>query len=291
MFAAAFDYVRAESVAHALQLMQQHGPDAKVIAGGHSLLPAMRLRLAQPKTLIDISRLLELQYVREEGSELVLGALVTHYQVLSNPLVQEQCPALAETAAVVADMQVRNRGTIGGAVAHADPAGDYPAILLALGATIEVQGPRGARRIPAEQFFTGPFETAVRADELLTAIRVPKLEPGEAAVYRKFTRRQNDYGMAGVACFLKAGADKVCTEIRVGITCVGLSAYRAVATEGALRGARLTRERVRTAAEEAITGVEVSGDLYVPADYRAALCQVETRRAIEDCLAKLGHTL
>ncbi|HLO03497.1 MAG TPA: xanthine dehydrogenase family protein subunit M [Symbiobacteriaceae bacterium] len=291
MFAAAFDYVRAESVAHALQLMQQHGPDAKLIAGGHSLLPAMRLRLAQPKTLIDIGRILELQFVREEGNDLVLGALATHYQILAAPLVKARCPALAETAEVVADMQVRNKGTIGGAIAHADPAADYPAILLALGATVEMQGMGGTRRVPIDQFFTGPFETALQPDEVLTAIRVPKMQAGEAAVYRKFTRRQNDYGMTGIACFLKAGPDKVCTEIRVGITCVGLSAYRAKATEGVMRGARMTPERIQAAAEEAITGVDVSGDAYVPADYRAALCQVETRRAIEDCIAQLGLTL
>lgn len=291
MFAAAFDYVRAESVAHALQLMQQHGPDAKLIAGGHSLLPAMRLRLAQPTTLIDIGRILELQYIREEGNDLVLGALATHFQLLSSEIVKARCPALAETASVVADMQVRNKGTIGGAVAHADPAADYPAILLALGASVEMQGPSGTRQVPIEQFFTGPFETALKADEILTAIRVPKMQAGEAAVYRKFTRRQNDYGMTGIACFLKAGADKVCTEIRVGVTCVGLSAYRAVATEGVLRGARMTPERIQAAAEEAITGVDVNGDAYVPADYRAALCQVETRRAIEDCVRQLGLTL
>lgn len=291
MFAAAFDYVRAESVDHALQLMQQHGPDAKLIAGGHSLLPAMRLRLTSPKTLIDISRLLELQDIRAEGNELVLGALATHHQVLSNPLVNRHCPALAETASVVADMQVRNKGTIGGAVAHADPAADYPAILLALGATVELKGPQGARRVPMDDFFVGPFETAMQEGELLTAVRVPKVEAGETAVYRKFTRRQNDYGMTGVACYMKAGPDKLCTEVRVGITCVGLSAYRATATEAMLRGARLTPERIQAAAAESITGVDVGGDTYVPAEYRAHLCQVETGRAIADCVARLGLTL
>lgn len=291
MFAAAFDYVRAESVDHALHLMQQHGPDAKLIAGGHSLLPAMRLRLTSPKTLIDISRLLELQDIREDGSELVLGALVTHHQVLSSLLVNRVSPALAETASVVADMQVRNKGTIGGAVAHADPAADYPAILLALGATVELKGPQGARRVPMADFFVGPFETAMQADELLTAVRVPMLERGETAAYRKFTRRQNDYGMTGVACYLKVGPDKLCTEVRVGITCVGLSAYRATATEAMLRGARLTPERIQAAAAESIAGVDVGGDTYVPAEYRAHLCQVETGRAITDCVARLGLTL
>jgi carbon-monoxide dehydrogenase medium subunit len=288
MFPAAFDYVRAESVDHALQLLKQHGSEAKLIAGGHSLLPAMRLRLAQPKLVIDIGRLLDLQYVREEGAALALGALTTHYQILSAPLIQAKCPALAQTAAVVADMQVRNKGTIGGSIAHADPAADYPAILLALGATVVAKGPSGERRLPIDRFFTGPFETALQEGEILTEVRVPVMQTQEAAVYRKFTRRANDYGMTGVACWLKAGPDRTCEEIRVGITCVGMQAYRAKAVEAVLQGATLTAQRVAAAAEEAVQGIDVMADGYVPADYRAHLCQVETRRAILDCMSQLG---
>lgn len=286
MFPAEFDYVRAESLEHAVALLGEYGEDARLLAGGHSLLPAMKLRLARPAVLIDIGRLRELQFIREVGGELQIGALTTHHQLETTGVVAEKARALAEAARVVADVQVRNRGTIGGVLAHADPAADYTAVLLALGATVIATGPGGARTISLEDFFTGPFTTALAKGEVLTEVRIPTGAGGAGSVYRKFVRRESDYGLSGVAVSLRVNALGVCEQARVGVTCVAVQPYRATATEQALRHQRLTPEVLAGAAALVTAGHDALEDTYVSAAYRTHLVQVETQRALETALER-----
>jgi len=284
MFAADFDYVRATSVEHAVALLGQYGDDARLLAGGHSLLPAMKLRLARPGILVDIGRLRELRYIREAGAELLIGSLSTHYQLETSAPVFEKARALAEAARVVADVQVRNRGTIGGVLAHADPAADYAAVLLALGATVVATGPGGIRSIAIGDFFTGPFTTALAKGEVLTEVRIPAGTGGAGSSYRKFVRRESDYGLTGVAVCLRVNALGICEDARVGVTCTAVSPYRATATEQALLHQRLTPQVLSAAAALAAAGQDVLEDAYVSAQYRTHLVQVETSRALQEAL-------
>jgi carbon-monoxide dehydrogenase medium subunit len=284
MIPATFDYVRAQSLDEAVALLAKHGDNAKLLAGGHSLIPAMKLRLAQPGVIIDIGRLREMSYIRQESGEIAIGALTTHHEVETSDLLRRHAPALAAAAAVLGDVQVRNRGTIGGALAHADPAADYPAVALALDCTFVVRGPGGDRTIAATDWFVGPFTSAMHPGEILREIRLPVGAPGSQSVYRKFVRRAADYGMTGVAVYLEAQG-QMCQALRVGITCVGMTAYRAEGVEQALLGKALTPENIRAAAARAVDGIDVNADLYVDAEYRSHLCRVETARAIEDALA------
>src|SRR4051812_12955661 len=199
MIPAAFDYVRAESADHAIKLLGEHGDDAKLLAGGHSLLPLMKLRLATPAVLVDLGRVTDLSYVRDAGDHVAVGALTRHHDVEHSDLLGTEAPLLAHAAGEVGDPQVRHRGTIGGSVAHGDPASDLPAVLLALRATLVAQGPSGTREIAVDEFFTGFLETALAEDELLTEIRVPKLN-GAGWAFEKFNRRAQDWAIVGVAC-------------------------------------------------------------------------------------------
>lgn len=280
MFPAEFDYYRPDSLRGALDLLSRFGDDARILAGGHSLLPAMRLRLAQPKVLIDIGRLRDLAYIREETGEVAVGALTTHYEVETSSVLEARATAFPDAAKVLADVQVRNLGTVGGALAHADPAADYPAVVLALGGRVVFTGPSGKRSVPVDDLFVGPFTTAIRPGEILTEIRIPAQGPGTGSAYVKFVRRASDYGMAGVAARITVDGAGVCRDARVAVTCVGPTAYRAADTEKALVGQRLTDEVIAAAAEKAVAGVDVADDPYVPADYRAHLAQVIARRAI-----------
>ncbi len=287
MFPAAFDYVRAESIGHALQLLEEHGDNARLLAGGHSLLPAMKLRLAQPKLLVDIGRLRELQYIREEGNYVTIGSLTTHAALERSALVAEKARALFDAAHVVADVQVRNRGTIGGVLAHADPQADYTAVMLALGAEVVTVGRGGTRAIPIDQFFLGPFATSLAPGEILAEIRIPKAGARSGSCYRKFVRRASDYGLTGVSACLSVAPDGVCTHARIGITCVSLSPYRPYNSEAALVGRKLTPDVIEAAARLAVDGVMVNEDTYTSADYRSHLARVETRKAIEDALSRI----
>src|SRR5246127_4850118 len=223
MIPASFDYEVAESPAHALSLLAEHGEDAKLLAGGHSLLPMMKLRLAIPAVLIDIARVTELSGIRADGSELVIGATTRHADVAGSPLVKAEAPILAHAAAQVGDPQIRHRGTIGGSLAHADPSADLPMTVVAMGGSIEITGPSGVRVVGADDFFTGPFESALGPDELLSAVRVPR---GGSVPwgYQKFTRRANDWAIVGVAAY---GG-------RVALASMGGTPLRATATEEAL---------------------------------------------------------
>jgi aerobic carbon-monoxide dehydrogenase medium subunit len=263
---AQFDYVAAESAAHALDLMASLGDEAKLLAGGHSLLPMMKLRLVAPTALIDIGRVSELAGIRADGDELVIGAMTRHADLAAAELVRSGAPLLAHAAAQVGDPQIRHRGTIGGSLAHADPAADLPMALLALGGTIEAQGPGGTRLIAADDFFTGFFETSLAPDELLTAVRVPR-RPDAAWGYQKFVRRANDWAIVGVAA----------TDGRIALANMGPVPLRASAAEQALAGGAGIAE----AAELAADGTEPGEDIHADGEFRRHLARVLTRRALE----------
>jgi carbon-monoxide dehydrogenase medium subunit len=267
---AAFDYVRASSVEEALELLARHGEDAKILAGGHSLLPAMKLRLAQPRVLIDLGRVPGLAGIRPADGRIEIGALTTHAEIEASEFLASSCPLLPETAATIGDVQVRNRGTLGGSLAHADPAADWPAAILALDAEIEAAGPGGRRTIPAAEFFVDLFQTALRPGEILTAVRVRPTGP--AVAYEKFAQKASGFAVAGVAAVLSDG------PARVAVTGVAAKAYRATAAEKALR--KLSPASIDAAAERAADGVEPLGDLHASAEFRAHLAKVLARRAL-----------
>ena len=277
MYAANFDYVRAGSVDEAVALLKKRGDAAKVLSGGHSLIPAMKLRLARPSLVIDIGRIPGLSYIRESGAAIAIGATTTHHDVESSALLKQRSPLLAETASHIGDVQVRNRGTIGGSLVHADPAADYPAAILALDAEIDLVGPRGKRTIKAADFFVDLMQTAAAADEILTEIRIP-VTPASVA-YVKTEQKASGFAIAGVAVV----ADP--SGVRVGITGVAARAYRATAVERAL-GQQRTAAAIADAAAHAADGVQALADIHASAEYRAHLAQVNARRALERALAR-----
>jgi aerobic carbon-monoxide dehydrogenase medium subunit len=273
MIPAAFEYEVAGSVAEAVDLLGAR-EDAKLLAGGHSLVPAMKLRIARPGTLVDIGRLGDLSYVREDGDAIAIGALTRHHDVAASDLVRDRCGIVAFAAAQIGDPQVRHRGTIGGSVAHGDPASDLPGVLLALDAEFVATGSGGERRIPAAEFFTGVFETALGPQDVLTEIRVPAISGGWS--YLKFSRRAQDWATVGVAAVAANGAAKV------GLVSMGATPLRAAAVEQALAGGA----DPAAAAEHADEGTEPASDVAGSADYRRHLARVLTRRALEQALAR-----
>jgi len=266
MIPASFDYALAESAEHALTLLAEHGEDAKLLAGGHSLLPMMKVRLAQPAVLIDIARVPGLSGISLDGDQVVIGATTRHAELASSALLRAEAPILAYAAAQIGDPQIRHRGTIGGSLAHADPSADLPVTLLALGGSVEAVGPSGPRTVAADDFFTGPFETALGPDELLTAVRVPRGGPVSWG-YQKFTRRANDWAIVGVAAY---GG-------RVALASMGGTPLRATATEEALKAGASVEEAAELAAE----GTSPGYDFHADSDYRRHLARVLTRRALE----------
>ncbi len=270
MIPAAFDFVRAESASEAISLLSEHGEDAKFLAGGMSLLPLMKLRLATPTVLVDVGRLRDLSYVLDAGDHIAVGALTRHRDLETNDLLATDCGVLRAVAAQVGDNQVRHRGTIGGSVAHGDPASDLPAALLALDATFVLQGPNGSRSVAATEFFRGFLETALEPDELLTEIQVPKSGAGGFA-YEKFNRRAQDWAIVGAVATHVHGATNVA------LVNMGSTPLRATAVETALaQGASAS-----DAAREAAVGTEPSADLNASPEYRTHLAQVLVRRALE----------
>ena len=266
MIPAPFEYIAAESPEHALQLLAEHGDDAKVLAGGHSLLPMMKLRLATPELLIDIGRLAALAGVIADGDELVIGATTRHADLAASDLVRADAPLLAYAAAQVGDPQIRHRGTIGGSLSHADPAADLPLALGALGGSMQLQGQGSTRLVSADDFFQGYFETALQPDELLTAVRVPR-RPGVPWGYQKFVRRSNDWAIVGAA----AVAD------RIALASMGPTPMRAHAAEAALAAGASPAEAAALAAE----GTSPGEDMHADREYRQHLARVLTRRALE----------
>ncbi len=283
-----FAYDRAASVDEAISLLVEHGESAKLIAGGHSLLPIMKLRLAEPERLIDIGRIAALQGVRAEGDEMVVGALTTHHQLATDPLVMEHVPLLAATAARVGDRQVRNRGTLGGALAHADAASDYPAAILALEATIVAQGPNGARRIAAQDFFVDFLTTALRPDELLTEVRIAAPPRGHGWSYQKLANQASGYAIVGVGALVVLNGAGVCSDIRVGVTGAAAVAWRANAVEASLLNQKLDAAAVEMAAARVCDGIEPLDDLHGSAEYRRRVTEGLTRRAIGEAAARAG---
>lgn len=281
MIPAAFDYLRPQTLQEAVGLLVQHGEDAKILAGAHSLLPAMKLRLAQPKVLIDIGRITDLNYIREQDGKIVIGAMTTHHHIEASALLREQCPLLAEVAAQVGDVQVRNRGTIGGSVVHADPAADWPAAILALDAEMEVVGPEQTRLIPAKKFFVNLFQTALKPNEILREIRVP-ITAGSVA-YVKSVQRASGFAIAGSAVVVNAAHQTV----NVGITGVAAKPYRATAVETKLRGQPLTPENIAAAAKRAASRIEPLSDIHASAEFRAHLACVNTQRALALAASRL----
>ena len=270
MIPAAFDYVRAESAEEAISLIAQHGDEAKFIAGGHSLLPMMKLRLAQPSVLIDIGRLSDLSYIREDGDQIAIGAMTRHMDVETSDVLKQHVPLLAHAAGHVGDPQVRHRGTIGGSIAHADPASDLPATTLALGATYVAQGPNGTREIAAADFYQTFFESALEADEVLTEIRVPKMN-GAGWSFQKFNRRAQDWAIVGVAAWRDGD--------RAGVGLVNMGATPVLATSVA--AAIASGASVADAAEQAAADADPQADLNASVEYRQHLAKVLTRRALD----------
>ncbi|HEX6131035.1 MAG TPA: xanthine dehydrogenase family protein subunit M [Actinomycetota bacterium] len=272
MIPAPFEYVRAESVDDAIAALGA-SEDAKLLAGGHSLLPAMRLRIARPSTLVDIGRLRDLSYVRDDGDRIAIGALTRHHDLANDEALRAACPIVASTAEGIGDPQVRHMGTIGGSCAHGDPAGDLPSVLLALEADLVARGPNGERTIAARDFFTSLFETALAPDEVLTEIRVPKTTGGWS--YMKFQRRAIDWAVVGVAAVRADGG------ARVALTNMGLTPLRASGVEAALAGGA----DPATAAERADEGTSPPSDAFASDGYRRELSKVLVRRALEEALA------
>jgi len=279
MIPAKFDYVRPSSLDEAVQALADGGDDAKIIAGGQSLLPLLRLRLAYPELLVDLAGLDELRGVTDAGDSLLIGSRTTHYQLVHDPLVAEHCGLLAQATRTVADPAVRHRGTLGGALAHADPAGDLPAVALALDVTLIARGPGGEREIPAADFFVDYLTTSLEPDEILTAVRVPKLGAGWGYRYEKFHRTAQSWATVGVAALVRRSNGSV-AEARVGLTNMGPVPVRARAVEDAAAGADASRDALRAAAARADEGTEPPGDLHGAPDYRRHLARVLTGRAL-----------
>ncbi|HWH15928.1 MAG TPA: xanthine dehydrogenase family protein subunit M [Miltoncostaeaceae bacterium] len=278
MIPAQFDYVAPTSVAEAVQALQQAGEDAKVLGGGQSFIPVLRLRLSYPETVIDLGRIPELRGVREEGDELVIGAMTRHHDVVRDPLVRQHAALLSEATATVADPAVRHRGTLGGALAHADPAGDLGAPAIALGATLVAEGPSGRRSIPASDFFLDYLETALSPDEILVEVRVPK-HTGWGARYEKFNRVAQAWSIVAVAATVRVDGGSI-AEARVALTNMGSTPIRATGVEEALAGASLDASAIEQAAARAAEGTDPPSDLNAKADYREHLARVLTRRAL-----------
>src|SRR4051794_20576199 len=310
MIPAPFAYARPTTVDEALQAVASGGEDVKILAGGQSLIPVMRLRLAAPETVVDLTRVAELRGVREEDDAIVIGAMTTHSDVLSDPLIKQFAPLIAEATETVADRQVRHRGTFGGALAHADPAGDLPAVALALDAEFVIAGPSGRRSVPAADFFVDYLTTALEEGELLVEIRIPKLAEaegggvrdekvnrvgqawsvvagaaagghagGRGGGYEKFSRFAQAWSIVAVAAAVRREGGRI-AEARIGLTNMGPTPLRARATEAALVGVDVSLETVTSAAAQAAEGTSPSSDLNAQADYRQHLAQVLTRRAL-----------
>jgi aerobic carbon-monoxide dehydrogenase medium subunit len=278
MIPAAFDYVAPDSVEDAIAALGSGPDEVKVLAGGQSLIPVLRLRLAAPSLVVDIGRIAALYGVTDDGEAIVIGALTTHDDITSDPLVAEHAALLARAAETIGDPQVRHRGTFGGALAHADPAGDMPAAALALDAEMEVMGPSGARTIPAAEFFTDLFTTALGEQDVLTRIRVPK-HTGWGSHYEKFTRVAQQWSIVGVAAAVRV-EDGAVAAATVALTNMGPTAVRAPAVEAALVGQHASEAAVRAAAEHAADGTHPVTDTNGDADYRRHLATVLTRRAL-----------
>jgi carbon-monoxide dehydrogenase medium subunit len=287
MIPSAFEYLAPTTLQEAVSLLAQHKDEAKLLAGGHSLLPMMKLRLAAPAYLIDLGRVPDLAYIRESGGRLQIGPMTTHFMVESSDLLRQRLTALPEAAGMIGDVQVRNCGTIGGSVAHADPAADLPAVMLMAEAQFTLLGPRGERTVPAGQFFVDLLTTALQPDEILTGIQIPLPPPRTGTAYMKVFQKASGFAIVGVAAWVTLDADnRTCQMARVGLTGVAAKAFRATAVEQALVGRAIDEAAITAAAEHASEGVEPLSDLHASGEYRLALAQVYTKRALLRALTR-----
>jgi carbon-monoxide dehydrogenase medium subunit len=286
MIPAEFQYYAPATVAEAISLLQQHD-EAKVLAGGHSLLPALKLRLSQPPVLIDIGKVADLKRIFvDRGSRVTVGASVTYHEVATNQDVQQACPVLAECVGQIGDIQVRNRGTLAGSLAHADPAADLPAVALALGATITAQGPNGSREIGADDMFVEMLTTALEPNEIITDVRFPTVGQGEGAAYAKLRHPASRYAIVGVAAYVKLGAGGNVEACRIGVTGAGPKATRQTAAEAALVGTSGDEAAISAAAEQSGEGMDYLGDIHASEEYRRAMVKVFTKRALTEAIAR-----
>jgi aerobic carbon-monoxide dehydrogenase medium subunit len=282
MFPTEFQYFAPKSVAEAISLLQQHGDDAKILAGGHSLLPAMKLRLAQPAVLVDIGKIAELKGVTVNGG-VSIGALTTYRMLEESAELRAACPVIVDTVGLIGDAQVRNRGTIGGSLAHSDPAADLPAVILALGATLSAQGPNGSRDISADDMFTEMLTTALGPTEVLTKISVPRIGKGEGAAYAKLIQPASRYAIVGVAAYVKLDGGNVAAA-RIAVTGAGPMATRQSAAEAALVGSSGDEAAIAAASAKAGDDMDYLGDIHASEEYRRAMVKVYTRRALTKAL-------
>jgi len=285
MIPPAFDYHAPRSVGEALSLLGTLGSDAKLLAGGHSLLPMMKLRFAQPAHLIDLNRIPALRGIRDDGGDVVIGAMTVENELIASPLLRAKLPLLAEAAKLIADPQVRNRGTIGGDLAHGDPANDHPALAIALDATLVLEGPRGRRGVKADGFFVGPYATALADDEILVEIRVPALPNGTGWAYEKLKRKTGDWATAAAAVVLRQAGGKV-THARIALTNVGPTALRATDAEKALLGQPLSDASIAAAATAARAVTDPAADLRGDVAYKTAMAGQMVQRAIRAAAAR-----
>ncbi len=286
MIPAPFEYLRPGSVQEAIDLLRTHGDEARLLAGGHSLIPLLKLRLAAPRYLVDLGRITSLSYIREQGGTVCAGALTTHAEIEHSDLLKTRLPLLPEAASCIGDVQVRNRGTIGGSLAHAHPAADLAAAVLALDAEIQVCGPDGCRSVRAADFFTGMFSTALRADEVLVEIRIPLLPDGAGAAYLKAEDKASRFALVGVAAVVSLDGAGICRDARVAVTGVAARAFRARTAERALLGMRLDQDAIEAAARLVVEGAEPLSDLFASRDYRLHLARVYTARALQQAAAE-----
>jgi len=279
MIPSKFDYVRPKSVDEAVAALTAGGEDSKVITGGQSMLPLLRLRLAAPSILVDCARIDEMKGVKDNGDSVTIGAATTHWDVLHNDIVKTHVKLLADATATVADPQVRHRGTFGGALAHGDPAGDLPAVVLALDATMEIAGAKGRRQVAARDFFVDYFTTAVGPDEILVSITIPKLGKGWGTCYEKFNRTASGWAVVGVAAAVKVEGGKI-TDARIGLTNCAAVPVRASSVESALKGASISAAEIEAASQSAAEGTRATSDLAADKEYREHLMRVVTARAV-----------
>ena len=285
MIPSEFQYFSPITVDEAVGLLQQHGDEAKLIAGGHSLLPAMKLRLSQPSVLVDISKIKDLKAIVVDGG-VTIGAGATYRDIADSAAVRAACGVLTECVAVIGDIQVRNRGTIGGSLAHADPAADLPAVALALGATLTAKGPGGTRQISADDFFVEMLTTALEPNEIVTAIAFPKLGQGEGAAYEKLRHPASRYAIVGVAAYVKLGGDGKVAAARIAVTGAGPKATRQDAAEAALTGSAGDEAAVAAASDKSGDSMDFLGDIHASEEYRRAMVKVFTRRALTKALGR-----
>src|SRR5215213_1843198 len=287
MIPAQFDYQAPATLEEAVSLLASDLDGAKILAGGHSLIPAMKLRLAQPQLLVDIARIKSLSYIREEGDQILIGATTTHYQLESSDLLKRICPLLPECAKSIGDVQVRNKGTIGGSIAHSDPAGDWPAAILALGADLVLVGPNGERTVKAADFFVDLLTTDLQPAEILREVRITKPSGRFGHAYQKVPHPASGFAVVGIAVHLELNDDGSCKSAGIGVTGVGVKAFRARTVEAALAGTSLDDKTLDAAVTHICDGIDPNADLYASSDYRCHLAQVHTRRAIQAAKARV----